>query len=427
MPTKSAVGADERVPAEAHRRLDRDLDRRIANDPAADWFRLGEQQVERGHRHDAGRHAAPGRAASAPRARSRPRSPRRRASPWPRPRPARSRRRRRRRGSPRPASVRSCGSAWRVSASTVGPSLRSSASCQHSAVSTASAGRKTRRFGMARKRRKMLDRLMRRSVLAEADRVVRHDVDRRDAGQRRDADRRPRIIGEDQEGRAGRAEAAMERKPVHGRRHAVLADAVMDVAPAILARRDDGQVLGLGVVRRRQVGRAEHELGHRLGHDLERDLARLAGRDRLRLGDEPTLELGDRRGEPGRRLALDAPLELGTAIGREAPRAASARPCARAGRAGPPAPRPCGSPPGHRRRRRSSRAPPWRRQAPPPRAARHAPSRCRPSSARRSRSWSCRRSASAGPSAAPGGSPARPPPDRARRRAARASPRPRRA
>ena len=89
----------------------------------------------------------------------------------------------------------------------------------------------------------------------------------------------------------------------------------MDVAPAILAWRDDGQVLGLGVVRRRQVGRAEHELGHRLGHDLERDLARLAGRDRLRLGDEPTLELCDRRGEPGRRLALDAPLELGTAIG----------------------------------------------------------------------------------------------------------------
>src|SRR6476469_5312826 len=56
---EEAVGADERVPAEAHRRLDRHLDRRIANDPAADWFRLGEQQVERGHRHDAGGHAAP--------------------------------------------------------------------------------------------------------------------------------------------------------------------------------------------------------------------------------------------------------------------------------------------------------------------------------------------------------------------------------
>src|SRR5215210_7949647 len=54
------VGADHGVPAEAHRRLDRDLDRRIANDPAADWFRLGKQQVERGHRDDARRHAAPG-------------------------------------------------------------------------------------------------------------------------------------------------------------------------------------------------------------------------------------------------------------------------------------------------------------------------------------------------------------------------------
>src|SRR4051812_1205302 len=57
---EDAVGADHGVPAEAHRRLDRDLDRRIANDPAADWFRLGEQQVERGHRNHPGRHAAPG-------------------------------------------------------------------------------------------------------------------------------------------------------------------------------------------------------------------------------------------------------------------------------------------------------------------------------------------------------------------------------
>ena len=85
-------------------------------------------------------------------------------------------------------------------------------------------------FGMARKRREMLDRLVRRAVLAEADRIVRHDIDDRNAGQRRDAHRRARIVGEDQEGRAGRDEAAMQRDAVHRRRHAVLADAVVDVA-----------------------------------------------------------------------------------------------------------------------------------------------------------------------------------------------------
>src|SRR3954471_19779304 len=41
---EDAIGADHGVPAEAHRRFDRDLDRRIANDPAADWFGLREQE-----------------------------------------------------------------------------------------------------------------------------------------------------------------------------------------------------------------------------------------------------------------------------------------------------------------------------------------------------------------------------------------------
>src|SRR3954469_21412487 len=52
------VRADERVPAEAHRGLDRDLDRRVTNDLAADWFGLGEEEVERGHRDHARRKAA---------------------------------------------------------------------------------------------------------------------------------------------------------------------------------------------------------------------------------------------------------------------------------------------------------------------------------------------------------------------------------
>ena len=53
-------------------------------------------------------------------------------------------------------------------------------------------------------RREMLDRLVGRSVLAEADRIVRHHVDDRDAGERGDAHRRARVVGEDEERRAGR-------------------------------------------------------------------------------------------------------------------------------------------------------------------------------------------------------------------------------
>ena len=81
-------------------------------------------------------------------------------------------------------------------------------------------------------RRQMLDRLVRRAVFAEADRVVRHHVDDALAHQRGEPDRRAAIIGEHQERAGIRNDAAMQRHAVHRRRHAVLADAVVDVAAA---------------------------------------------------------------------------------------------------------------------------------------------------------------------------------------------------
>ena len=188
--------------------------------------------------------------------------------------------------------------------------------------------------------------------------------------------------------------AAMKREAVHGRRHAVLADAVVDVAAAERAGRDVDEVLRLGVVGGREVGRAEDEFRHRLGHDVEGDLARLAGRDRLRLGDEPLLQLGDGVGEALRAKARDAALEFGAVV-EPLPDARSIR-AAPGGRGCRPLSRRRGCLPEPRRARGASRARPWRRQAPPRRAARRAPSTCRPSSARRSRWWSCRRSASGG-------------------------------
>ena len=79
-------------------------------------------------------------------------------------------------------------------------------------------------------RRQVLDRLVGRAVFAEADRVVGHDVDDALAHQRRQADRGPAVVGEHEEGAAIGNEAAVQRDAVHGRRHAVLADAVVDVA-----------------------------------------------------------------------------------------------------------------------------------------------------------------------------------------------------
>ena len=76
----------------------------------------------------------------------------------------------------------------------------------------------------------MLDRLVGRPVLAEPDRIVGEHVHDADLHQRREPERRPAIVGEGQERRARRNEAAVHRHAVAGRRHAVFADAPVDVA-----------------------------------------------------------------------------------------------------------------------------------------------------------------------------------------------------
>src|SRR6185312_11441551 len=52
------VPADHRIPAPTHRRLDRDLDRSLADDRLLTVGRLRQQQFERGHRYHARRYAA---------------------------------------------------------------------------------------------------------------------------------------------------------------------------------------------------------------------------------------------------------------------------------------------------------------------------------------------------------------------------------
>ena len=165
--------------------------------------------------------------------------------------------------------------------------------------------------------RELLDRLVRRPVLAEPDRIVRADQDHALVHQRREADRRAAIIGKYQEGAAIRDQAPVHGHAVHGRHHAVLADAIIDVAAREVAALDRLHRLGLGVVGVGEIGRAADHLGHQRGQHLERLLARLARRPGRLLRAHFPLVRVDRLGEPARQLAVVRLLEGGAALCRQ--------------------------------------------------------------------------------------------------------------
>ena len=75
----------------------------------------------------------------------------------------------------------------------------------------------------------MLDRLVRRPVLAEADRVVRQHEDAARLDDRGHAQRTARVVREHEEGAAERDVAAVQRDAVHDRAHAELAHAVVQI------------------------------------------------------------------------------------------------------------------------------------------------------------------------------------------------------
>ena len=86
-----------------------------------------------------------------------------------------------------------------------------------------------------------------------------HDVDHPLLHQRGQADGRAGVVGKDQERACVGNDPAVQRHAVHRRRHAVLANAVVDVVRCEVIRGDSAMVAGLGVVRAGQVGRAaEH-------------------------------------------------------------------------------------------------------------------------------------------------------------------------
>src|SRR5215469_10219506 len=92
----------------------------------------------------------------------------------------------------------------------------------------------------------MLDRLMRRAVLAHADRVVSEYEHHLQFHQRRQSNRRSRIVGEAHETRAIRNEAAVQRDTVEDRAHAMLSNSEVQIAAVVVATLEVAAVLDVG-------------------------------------------------------------------------------------------------------------------------------------------------------------------------------------
>ena len=105
-------------------------------------------------------------------------------------------------------------------------------------------------------RREMLHRLVRRTVFADPDRVVREDEERRNFHERGEANHRAQEVREDEERRAVSAQPG-KNEPVRNRAHRVLAHAEMKVATGLVGSEIAvAWVFKRGVVRGRKVRRA---------------------------------------------------------------------------------------------------------------------------------------------------------------------------
>ena len=139
--------------------------------------------------------------------------------------------------------------------------------------------------GNRAQRYQLLDRLVGRSVFADADGIVGEDPDRGNFHEGREADRHLHVVAEDQEGRAVGADFR-QHHAVDDRAHRVLANAKVEVARVVMARFKIARAVeGEPRLRRGiQIGRAAHEPGIVLGDGVENFAGRIAGRESLGIG-----------------------------------------------------------------------------------------------------------------------------------------------
>ena len=116
----------------------------------------------------------------------------------------------------------------------------------------------------------LLHGLVGRTVFAVAHGVVREDEERGQFHQRREPDRRPRVVAEDEK-RGPERPDLRQRQPVDDRRHGVLADPEVKVSAARTLRLEVAGVgkLQRGLVRGTEVGRAAEKPGNVLREHVE--------------------------------------------------------------------------------------------------------------------------------------------------------------
>ena len=151
-----------------------------------------------------------------------------------------------------------------------------------------------------------------RAILAVAHGVVREDEDRGQLHQRCQPDGGPCVVAKDEEGRAKSPDLG-QHKPVHGRRHRVLADAEMQVLPARAVGLEISGAIEFegGPVRRRQIRRASEKPGDILRDDVKHIARCVPPSHALGVGRE------DREVSvpPRRKLASLHLIDLGSEIG----------------------------------------------------------------------------------------------------------------
>ncbi len=108
----------------------------------------------------------------------------------------------------------------------------------------------------------MLNRLVGWAILANADAVMGHHIDHVNPHQSGKSHRGARVIGKGKECPAIGAHAPMQRHTVHRCRHAMLADAVMDIAPFAVLGGENPHIARFGIVRPRQIRRAAQGFLH---------------------------------------------------------------------------------------------------------------------------------------------------------------------